>query len=372
MSTIDANTVPNDGRSANLSRNSNSLPLNTLASEIEYSTVYAAQAASIVARYQYGLSLHELARRGVAAGEDANRKKLSSWIRQATELLLPVANCIRAYGLQAPVLTAANIAIASRDGGTRRLWGYIAPVTPATDQRQVPRAIWFHVTPDRLSVYARMELKSYHGKVQAPPFSGYECAINDGDATLIGCWASIASRARNLAVTEPNRIIGTLLDTIGELRQLERRFLKASCDERLQARREKSLPILSVLHKKLKRAVTSVNPGSHLATLLADIDAQWHSLCLFTDHSTLEMENGSLDKKLKSLTKRDPWIFTWHPSAPVWSGAMFSILESCVANGVNATSYIGWLLPQLEQDRDIILTEAHMPWNYPTAISTTA
>lgn len=341
--------------------------LNDLASDIEFPSGYSRQAALIVARYQYGLSLHELVRRETAAGQHADRKQLSGWIRQGTELLLPVAQCIRAYGLRAPVVTAANIAIASRGGGTRRLWGYAATGLATLDggMTAVPRAIWFQVTPDRRSVYARLELNSYRGLLMAPPSTGYEGAVDSKGASLIGCWRLIASRARNLAIIEPNAngTIQALLDAIDALRKIEAQYLKASCEERHRARQEKSLPIVEALHERLDQARTDPDLRPHLANLLADIGAQWASLCLFIKHPAIDMENGALDKKLKSLTKRDPWIFTWHPSAPIWSAAIFTILETCAANGVNATDYIRWLLPQLDCGQDSILTEAAMPWN---------
>jgi transposase len=322
--------------------------IDTLALGIDRPDIYALQAALLVARYSYGLSLHELVRRETAAGQDASRKQLSSLIRRSTERLLPLAQAIRNHGLQAPLLTAANIAVPNRGGGTRRLWGYVSSTGPSEEGQARPyQTCWFQVTPDR-SIYAKTELRHYGGMVQASPSTGYEGAVEGTQATLIHCWGAVASRTRLLALAEPHPILSAVLEAYDQLRQNEKEIRKASLTDRAFARHTKSRPILRKLHDTLERARQPIAAFSSLANYLADLERHWPSLCSFIEHPAVEMENGALESRLKSLAERDPWIFTWHPQAPTWAAAIFTILESCALNRIDAENYIAEALQRIE------------------------
>lgn len=326
----------------------------------------ASIADMIMARYGAGRSLHDLARSASASGQSARRQEISLQIRKAAEKLFPVAQIIRAYGLGLSAIAAANISITAKVGGGRRLWAYAATGEdmPLGGRIITPRAIWFQVTPDRVGGYARKELSSFRGVLMAPPGTGYEGAIRAGACTYAACWRQIAAQAREMELIAQHPLIEIILRTIDTLRQIERDAAKLSNAERLRIREAQSLPALEGLKDILAEAQSAFSSRTALGRFLMDMLDAWPSLTVFLENGAVLPENGAVEQVLERLSWRDRWIFSWHPNAHLWSATIFTILETCGANGIDGRSYIAWLLEMLHGNKDSVIGQEALPWHF--------
>ena len=326
----------------------------------------ASVADMIIARYGAGRSLHDLARSASTAGQSARRQEISLQIRKAAECLYPLAQMIRAYGLSLSVIAAANMSITAKVGGGRRLWAYAATGDDMLLGGKVitPRAIWFQVTPDRVGGYARKELSDFRGILMAPPDTGYETICRAGPCICAGCWRQVAAHARDIELIAPHPIIETIMRSLDALRGIERDIAKASNRERNRARQVQSVAILQQLQASLVHVQQSVVARTALGRFLAEILEQWPALTLFLDNGALQLENGFVEQLLERLSWRDRWIFSWHPNAHLWSATIFTILETCAANGADGRSYLAASLDLLQSSNSSEIGEWALPWHF--------
>lgn len=320
----------------------------------------------IIARYGAGRSLHDLARSASTSGQSARRQEISLQIRKAAEFLYPLAQMIRAYGLGLSVIAAANMSITAKVGGGRRLWAYAATGDdmPLAGKIITPRAIWFQVTPDRVGGYARKELSGFRGILMAPPGTGYETICRAGPCVCAGCWRQIAAQARDIELIAPHPIIETIMRSIDALRAIERDVAKASNQERVRVRQAQSVAILQHLQASLAHAQQSVAARTALGRFLAETLDKWPMLTLFLDNGALQPENGFVEQLLERLSWRDRWIFSWHPNAHLWSATIFTILETCAANGADGRSYLAAALEMLQSNNSGEIGEWALPWHF--------
>ncbi|MCC6482559.1 MAG: transposase [Sphingomonadaceae bacterium] len=320
----------------------------------------------IIARYGAGRSLHDLARSASATGQSARRQEISLQIRKAAELLFPLAQMIRAFGLNLKVIAASNISITAKVGGGRRLWAYAATGDDMMLGGQVitPRAIWFQVTPDRIGGYARKELFGFQGALMAPPGIGYETICRAGPCICAGCWHHIATQARELELIAPHPVIERLLRTIETLRLTERDAAKASNAERVHLRQTRSAPAVMDLKSAFVAAQETVHSRSALGRFLSDTLDQWPALTLFLDNGALLPENGAVEQILERLSWRDRWIFSWHPNAHLWSATIYTILETCAANSIDGRLYLTAQLEILHGNNGQEIGQEMLPWQF--------
>lgn len=326
----------------------------------------SAVADMIMARYGAGRSLHDLARSVSASGQSAKRQEISLHIRRAAEKLFPLAQMIRAQGLNFPVVSAANMSIDAKVGGGRRLWAYAATGNDMKLKGRVaaPQAIWFQVTPDRVGGYARKELLGYSGSLIAPFGTGYESVIQAGRCTSAGCWHQVATQAKDLGQIAPHPVLDTIRQATDTLRGIERDLAKTSNMERMRVRQAQSAPVLAALHAAFIQTQASTMPRSALGRFLAETLDNWPALSLFLADGAVPLENGAVERILERLSWRDRWIFSWHPNAHLWSATIFTILETCAANNIDGRTYLAAVLELLHDSNTVEIRQDALPWHF--------
>lgn len=332
----------------------------------EASRLASAVADMIMARYGAGRSLHDLARSVSASGQSAKRQEISLHIRRAAEKLFPLAQMIRAQGLNFPVVSAANMSIDAKVGGGRRVWAYAATGDDMILNGRVatPHAIWFQVTPDRVGGYARKELFGYSGILIAPFGTGYESVIQAGRCTCAGCWHLVVAQAKDLEPIAPHPILDSIRQAADTLRGIERDAAKASNTERMRLRQAQSVPVLTALHAAFIQAQASTMPRSALGRFLAETLDSWPALSLFLADGAVPLENGAVERILERLSWRDRWIFSWHPNAHLWSATIFTILETCAANNIDGRTYLAATLERLHDSNAAEIRQDALPWHF--------
>lgn len=331
----------------------------------EHSTVCAtgrALAELIIARYRQGLSLQQVECALAEAGIAVNRTLLSAWGRQSAEALAPIAARIRAHGIATPFVTGANMSVTAKAGGRGRLWGYAAE--GVSEDAPGVRMIWFRVTPDRFGAYAKRELAGYVGLLQVPPHSGYDDALASGTMTKVGCWRHVARQAREIAQGLNHPALTFLLAAVDALREIERGCITLSASERLAVRQRLSVPLLRTLSEQIDAVQSTVSPRSRLGALLSWMQSEWDSLTIFVHNGAVPLENGAIEQRLERLARRDPFIFARHARALAWASTIYTVLETCAANGVDERAYLTGLFSRLARATVDGAVDALMPWRF--------
>jgi hypothetical protein len=88
-----------------------------------------------------------------------------------------------------------------------------------------------------------------------------------------------------------------------------------------------------------KRDVTP--PKTPLGHALGYLHRQWQRLILFLDDGNIEATNNRRERELRRLVLgRKNWLFTWLDLGGERTGAILSIIATCIAHDVNPRAYL--------------------------------
>jgi hypothetical protein len=326
---------------------------------------YEAVAHIILARYRNYVPFERQAAEMMAAGQPVSRLLITTWMANIANALAPFAEAIRSAALNASILSCANRPIRTKSGGARRLWIYEgnAEILPAPATLRSFKLVWFRATPDRIGAYARRDLAGFKGILQASPTDGYDGFGNDAGITVFGCWRQIARQAQELARTTEHPVMIAMLRDIDRLNAIEKELSHLASPQRAEARQRRSAPVLVQMRAWLEEASRDTFPTSRLRSFLTDILGRWSTLNLFVSNGALEMNGDVTERRLERLIYGDPSVFTWHRNADDWSATIYTILETCAANGVDEHEYLTAILSRLADVSEDACPLLPMPWD---------
>jgi len=291
-----------------------------------------------------------LARQGVHVPEST----MCGWIMAAAELVAPLVLLMeQRIKLSKSINTDETIVRvqAGSKGKCRagRIWDWIG------DERNP--YIVFEYTPDRTGAWPAAWLKGYQGHLQADAGSSYNPALS---LTIIrvGCWAHGRRRFFNARETDPLRS-AQALEMIRQLYAVEDEAAKAiaampgatqdQADEvRRELRQRKSVPALEKIKAWLDEQVKLVLPRSPMAEAINYALNQWDTLCVYTRHGFLHIDNNAAERPLKLIgLGRRNWLFIHNDKFGKAYARLYSLIASAQRHGLDPQAYLRHVLAQI-------------------------
>jgi transposase len=204
-------------------------------------------------------------------------------------------------------------------------------------------------------------LKNYAGFVQADAFSGYDAIYlsSHGRIVEVACWAHArrkffeaqsADRARaEIAIAH----IAQLYAVEKELRKLcqedWRELDRAERFARIVAERQaRSLPVLKLFGDWLEAEAPRVLPKSPLRAAMEYTRNNWTALNQYAHHGHLTIDNNAAERALRGIAiGRRNWLFLGSDRGGRAAAVHFSLIASCLRNGVEPFAYLRDLLTRL-------------------------
>ena len=92
--------------------------------------------------------------------------------------------------------------------------------------------------------------------------------------------------------------------------------------------------------------------------------AQWDHLIRYCEHGQLRISNVLAENAIRPFAvSRRAWLFSDQPEGAKASAAMFTLIESAKANGIEPYAYLQYVIGNIAAaDTDEAL-DALMPWN---------
>jgi transposase len=273
-------------------------------------------------------------------GVELSRRTLCSWALQVAEACQPVMAQLRHEVQAGPVLRCDETTVQVVDEPDRRaeqksyMWLFYGgpPGQPAVEYQ-------YH--PTRAGKVAADYVSGYRGCVQTDGFSGYDFLDTLPGVVHMGCWA----HARRTFV-EVTKVAGTkggsagvAVSTIGKLYAIEKRATAQglSLEERVQERKTSAQPILDEFRTWLDRKATQVPPKSLLGKAVHYTLRQWDRLVTYVDHGDLTPDNNLAENAIRPfVVGRKNWLFSGTPAGASASAAIYSLIETAKANGLEA------------------------------------
>ena len=158
------------------------------------------------------------------------------------------------------------------------------------------------------------------------------------------------------------------LDFIRELYRIEGplwdREHPVSAEERLRIRCERSAPVIDRFHRWLEGLAPQVVPQSRLGRAVHYTLGQWPKLTVFLKHGEVPLDNNRCENAIRPfVVGRKGWLFSDTVAGAKASANLFSLVETCKANGIEPHGYLSRLFDRLPHLRTVDDFESMLPWN---------
>lgn len=224
----------------------------------------------------------------------------------------------------------------------------------------------YDYNPSRKGDCAANFLKDFKGFIHTDGFSGYNKLTS---VTRCGCWAharrkfvdAIPDKASGNPKT--NAEIGR--DYCNELFKIEEALKDLTPEERFSKRLELAKPLLDEFWNWLDGI--NVLPGSAIGKAREYALNQKQFLMNYLLDGRLNISNNPAENAIRPFTVgRKNWLFSDTQKGAKASAAIYSIVETAKANGLNVYTYLNYVLermPNMNWAVNPEVLEALMPWN---------
>jgi transposase len=270
-------------------------------------------------------------------GVDIAPQTLGRSIAAAIDLLSPVAGLIeqqtRAPGLLATDATGIPVLDPGTDAGIRSgaMWCW-------TNARWVT----FFYSPHGDADSVRRFLGDDLARTVQCDGTSVTSFLERAGGKRPGCW-SHGRRRLVEAARSGDALALEGLRRIARLFVVERAATLAgdNAKQRRARRLEHSQPVLDELRDWVREQRQSVPPKTPLGQALGYLHRQWHRLCLFLEDGNIELTNNRRERELRRLVLgRRNWLFTWLDLGGERTGAILTVIGTCIAHDVNPRAYL--------------------------------
>ncbi len=280
------------------------------------------------------------------AGLAIPRSTLAQWVGSCGARLQPVVDALKAEVLQHRVLHGDETPVAMLkpgNGKTHRayLWAYAPGAFEAT------RAVVYDFCESRAGAHARAFLGTWCGSLVCDDYAGYKGSFALG-VTEVGCLAHARRKFFDLHAANKSQIAGVALAQFARVYEIEREVLSLSAPERLQARQQRSGPILDALYKWMLQQRQQVAGNTATAKALDYSLKRWTALTRFVDDPNLPVDNNWIENQIRPIAiGRNNWLFAGSLRAGQRAAAVMSLIQSARMNGHDPYAYLKDVLSRL-------------------------
>lgn len=321
-------------------------------------------------KYVESLPLYRQEQQFLRLGLSLSRQTLANWMMYGAEHWLePLYAYMHAQMIKQDILHADETTFpVLREPGRKAednsyLWLY------RTGHTSHP-IILYEYQASRSGDHPRKFLQGFSGYLQTDGYSGYHKVEN---VTLVGCWAHARRKFDEALKTLPaskrtaDVAASQGLHFCNQLFAIERDLKGKSAEECYEVRKERSRPVLDAFWTWLHTKEASVLPKSPIGVAVTYCLNQWNKLTAFLKDGRLELDNNRSERSIKPVViGRKNWLFANTPKGAKASSAIYSIVETAKANGLNPFQYLMHLfeqLPQLPDLKDEKALEKLAPWS---------
>jgi transposase len=313
----------------------------------------------LVGKFSDHLPLYRLEDILTRHGVHLSRSTLCDWVRNAADLLGPLADLQKTRVLQSPVLwtddTPVTVLGGKNPGSTKgRFWVYIG------DDGH-PYSV-YDFTMSRARDGPAAFLADYHGFLQADAYGGYDGIFLGSNGTIVevACWAHARRKffeARSNAPRQANQV----LEWIRQLYDVEDRARDMSAAERQSLRQRESVPILDRIETYLDEISPRVLPKSAMGKALTYARNQRAALRQYVNDGRLTIDNNISERSLRpQAIGRKNWEFLGSPEAGRRAAVLFTILAGAKRHRLEPWAYVRDVLLRLsvgETDLEALLPD---------------
>lgn len=313
----------------------------------------------LVGKFADHLPLYRLEDILTRHGVHLARSTLCDWVRNAADLLAPLAELQTARVRQSEVIWTDDTSVIAlggdKPGSTKaRFWAYIGDTAH-------PYSV-YDFTLSRSRDGPAAFLADYRGYLQADAYGGYDGIFTGSNGTIVevACWAHARRKfydARSNAPREANQV----LEWVRQLYDIEDRARDFAPAERQALRQRESAPILDRIEAYQDELSPRVLPKSALGKALTYARNQRAALRRYVEDGRLTIDNNVSERTVRpQAIGRKNWEFLGSKAAGPRAAVLFTILASAKRHRLEPWAYLRSVLLRLsvgETDLEALLPD---------------
>ena len=201
--------------------------------------------------------------------------------------------------------------------------------------------------------------------MQADADAGYNQLYASGRVTEIACWTHFRRKIFDIHQARPTALTTDLLDRIAALYAVEATVRGQPPDQRRAARQDRSVTMVDALRVALDDVLRRPSPKSEMAKAISYGVELWPALVRFLDDGCLEIDNNIAERAIRGIAVgRRNWLFAGSNVGGERAAAIYTVIETCKANGVDPQAYIADATAGIANDWPASRWNELMPWSW--------
>jgi transposase len=295
-------------------------------------------------------------------GIELGRATMCGWMIKLYELIVPLLELFCAEIRSGPVVNIDEtpLQVLNEPGRANTTKSYMWVFRGGDPDWPV---LVYEYHPTRSGKVPLTFLDGYQGFVQTDGYTGYDALGRKTGVVLTGCWAH-ARRKYDKVIKAKGSAKRTgaadeALEYIGKLYAIEKQARQKNFGRQqiYNLRQEKAKPILDEFKVWLEKKCVTTPPKGLLGKAIGYTLNNWQRLARYIDDGRLRPDNNLVENAIRPfVVGRKNWLFSGHPKGAQASAAMYSLIETAKANGLDPYYYLRHLfdqLPSAETDADL-------------------
>ncbi len=328
--------------------------------------------AQIVAsKYVDALPLYRQEQIFARHGVNLSRATQAAWIMGLIEPLTPLLNLMneRLQGSGYIRMDETPLQVLKSDKAPQSdHWMWVRVSGPPRE-----RIILFDYHPSRSSEAAEQLLTGTTGFLQTDGYTAYDGVARKLHLTHVGCMAHARRRFfeaikalpkdqanTTTAAHEAVRRIDALYAIERDLKELKEKDIA----QRQAIRRARAMPLLESLHAWALVRQAETLPSGKLGEAFAYLLTQWPKLVRYLEDPRLALDTNVAENAIRPFALgRKNWLFADTVKGAKASAALYSLIETAKANGLEPFAYLRNLFDELPLAKTLDDIEKLLPFN---------
>ena len=232
------------------------------------------------------------------------------------------------------------------------------------------RIILFDYDPSRGGEVADGLIEGCSGYLQSDGYAAYEGVSDRASLIHVGCFAHARRRFFEALKALPNAqrkqasAAHEAVRRIDALYLIERQIKDLGDEERTRIRQEEAVPQLASLYEWASTMQHGTMPSGKLGEALSYLITQWPKLVRYVEDPRLAIDTNLAENAIRpfALGRRN-WLFADTVKGAKASAALYSIVSTARANGLEPYAYLRRLFAELPKAKTVEDFEAMLPFN---------
>jgi hypothetical protein len=333
---------------------------------------------SATSKFGDGLPLYrQAALLGRFGGTDLSHNTMAASIVRVGAAVQPVINLLRDHLLDSPLVYGdeTTVQVLKEPGRAAQAKSYMwVQMTQGSGPEGTgPPIRLFGYAPSRSTTAA---VQWYAGLregcvLMTDGYEVYDKIAHAHKLVHLGCWAHArrymvdALQVLPKNARTPEQPAAQFIELIAKLYAVEgnARELRMDAQQRLAHRQAHSVPVIKAIEALVLAHLHTVVPGSALGKALHYFSSQWPKLIRYVQDGRYPIDNNPCENSIRPfVVGRKGWLFSDTVDGANASANLYSLVQTCKANGIDPYRYLAALFIALPNAQSADDYEALMPW----------